>query len=105
MGDLVAALIRGNRAKALLALAGSVPDRTGCVPVEADRLHDAAHLVAEILEAGDASVIGDGAAAPDRTIAVRYLGIRAAPTVGRGEILFLRGEPRRYFLRVEWWVS
>lgn len=99
------ALIRGNRSKALLALAGGPADATGCVPVEAARLAGAAHLVVELLEAGDASVVAHGAAKPDRGVTVRYLGMRSGPAVGRGEIRFLRGDPRRTFFIVEWWAS
>jgi hypothetical protein len=99
------ALIRGGRAKALLALARGSPDATGCVRVDAARLGDAAHLVVEELEAGDAAVIGHGAGAPDAAITVRYVGVRASPTSGRGEIRFLRGDPRTMFFGVEWWAS
>ncbi len=99
------ALIRGRRAKALLAqVAGSVDD-SGCAPIEAVRLEDTAHLVAELLEAGEAAVVAHGATSADRTIAVRYQGLRAGPTSGFGEIRFLRGEPRREFLTVHWWRS
>ena len=80
-------------------------DGTGCVPADASRLTNAAHLVAGLLEAGQAAVLGHGASAPDRAITVRYLGMRAGPTAGRGEILFLRGEPRRRFFGIEWWAS
>lgn len=99
------AFIRGKRARALVALAGAPGGPNGCSPVEASRLGDAAHVVAELLEEGAASVLGANASAPDHSIAVRYMGIRSGPTVGQGEIVFLRGEPRRYFFRVEWWRS
>lgn len=99
------ALIRGRRANALLGLAGAEAGPGGCAPVEAARLGDAAHLVADLLESGDAAVLGQGAATPDRSVGVRYVGMRSAPTVGFGEIYFLRGEPPRSFFRVEWWRS
>jgi len=99
------ALIRGRRAAALLALAGAEAGPGGCAPVEAARLGDTGHLVADLLESGDAAVLGQGATTPDRSVGVRYLGMRSAPTVGFGEITFLRGEPPRGFLRVEWWRS
>jgi len=103
------ARIRGVRAKALLALADAggaarVP-ANGCAPVDAGKLGDASYLVAESLEAGEAAVIGVGATSPDRTITVRYVGVRAGPTSGRGEIRFLRGESGRLFYVVEWWSS
>lgn len=99
------ALIRGRRAKSLLALAEGTVDDSGCAPIEAARLQDAAHLVAELLEAGEAAVVARGATSADRRIAVRYQGLRAGPTSGFGEIRFLRGEPRREFLTVHWWRS
>lgn len=99
------ALIQGGRAKALLAQARGPADATGCVRVEATRLADAAHLVVELLEAGDASVVAHGVTTSDRNITVRYSGTRAGPTAGRGEIRFLRGDPRRTFFVVEWWAS
>lgn len=99
------ALVRGRRASALLGLADASTGPGGCAPVEAARLGDAAHLVADLLESGDAAVLGQGAATPDRSVGVRYLGMRSAPTVGFGEIYFLRGEPPRGFFRVEWWRS
>lgn len=99
------ALIQGNRASALLGLAGAPGGPGGCAPVDAARLGDAAHVVVDLLEAGGAAVLGDGATTPDRTISVHYFGLRAGPSSGRGEIRFLRGEPKRVVFAVSWWAS
>lgn len=99
------ALIRGDRAKLLLERARGGPDHAGCASVDARSIGDAGHLLVEWLEAGRAAVVADGAVAADRAITIRYVGNAPAPHVGRGDIRFLRGEPRREFLRVEWWAS
>lgn len=98
------ARIDGRRAQALLDRAGASSVRVrGCAALDAPALRDELHLVADRQEAGDATVVVAADAQPDLRLVVRYVGRRAGPAAGGGEIQFLREGATTPFLRVEWW--
>lgn len=106
-------LLRGGRAQLLLSALSETSDEFGCLRSQPDE-SDYVYLVAELLNAGQLSVVDTATKRPVETVEARYSAFMAGPTAGAGHMFYsyrLPGDPTRpggdrvEFLAVGLWVS
>ena len=108
-------LLRGGRAGEILAGLAATADEFGCFRAQPAR-SDYVYLVAELLNAGQLSVVDTASKRPVSVVEASYIGFRAGPTAGAGHVIYsyrLPADPNRpgaaadwvQFLSVDLWVS